>query len=149
MNVCCRSKERMKMYFKIGTSTKGFVFFEFIYLVLTYMLYTGMFPACCFRQSTYCYICVYFQLIAFVSEHMWHKALIMWYLMRLEFTLVCTLNLTANKSEFKSHQVPHYQGLVSHMFTDKSNKLETYTCITRMYFDESNKLETYTYKTCM
>ena len=35
------------------------------------------------------------------------------------------------------------------MFSDESNKLETYTYITRMYFDESNKLETFTYITCM
>ena len=34
---------------------------------------------------------------------------------------------------------------LSHMFSDKSNKLETHTYITRIYFDESNKLETYTY----
>ena len=34
-------------------STKRFVFFEFIYFVLTYVLYMCMFPACCFRQRTY------------------------------------------------------------------------------------------------
>ena len=49
---CCRSKERIRMYFKIGRSTKRFVFFEFIYFVLTYVLYICMFPACCFRQRT-------------------------------------------------------------------------------------------------
>ena len=32
------------------------------------------------------------------------------------------------------------------MFSDESNKLETYTYITRMYFDESNKLETNKFK---
>ena len=47
------SKERIKIYFKIGRSTKRFVFFEFIYFVLTYILYICMFPACCFRQRTY------------------------------------------------------------------------------------------------
>ena len=41
---------------KIGRSTERFVFFKFIYFVLTYVLY----------------IC--FQLVAFVREHMWHKA---------------------------------------------------------------------------
>ena len=40
-------------YFKIRRSTKRFVFFEFIYFVLTYVLYICMFPACCFRQRTY------------------------------------------------------------------------------------------------
>ena len=57
-NVCCRSKERIRIYFKIGRSTKRFVFFEFIYFVLTYVLY----------------IYVRFQLVAFVREHVWHKA---------------------------------------------------------------------------
>ena len=38
--------------FKIGRSTKRFVFFEFIYFVLTYELYICMFPACCFHQKT-------------------------------------------------------------------------------------------------
>ena len=45
------------IYFKIGRSTKRFVFSKFIYLficlVFTYMLYMCMFPACCFRQRTY------------------------------------------------------------------------------------------------
>ena len=45
---CCRSKEKIKIYFKIGRSTKRFVFFEFSYFVLTYVLYMCMFPACCF-----------------------------------------------------------------------------------------------------
>ena len=35
INVCCRSKERIKKYLKINRSTKRFVFFEFIYFVLT------------------------------------------------------------------------------------------------------------------
>ena len=47
------SKERIKIYFEIGRSTKRFVFFEFIYFVFTYMLYICMFPACCFHQRTY------------------------------------------------------------------------------------------------
>ena len=50
---CCRSKERIRIYFKIRRSTKRFVFFEFIYLILTYVLYICMFPARCFRQKTY------------------------------------------------------------------------------------------------
>ena len=53
INACCKSKERTKLYFKIGRSTKRFVFFESIYFVLTYLLYMCMFPACCFRQRTY------------------------------------------------------------------------------------------------
>ena len=32
---------------------KRFVFFEFIYFVLIYVLYMCMFPACCFRHRTY------------------------------------------------------------------------------------------------
>ena len=50
---CCRSKERIRIYFKIRSSTKRFVFFEFIYFVLTNVLYICMFPACCFHQRTY------------------------------------------------------------------------------------------------
>ena len=54
--------------------TKRFVFFlGFIYL---------------FRS----YIRVYFQFVAFVKEHIWYKALLMGYSMRLELTLVCSLN---------------------------------------------------------
>ena len=61
---------------KIRRSTKIFVFFEFIYFVLTYVLYI--------------YVC--FQLVAFVREHMWYKALLMGYSMRLELTLVFSIN---------------------------------------------------------
>ena len=49
-----------------------FVFFKFIYFVL---------------------ICVCFQLVAFVREHIWHKALLMGYSMRLELIFVCSLNV--------------------------------------------------------
>ena len=35
------------------------------------------------------------------------------------------------------------------MFSDVSNKLETYKYVMLMYFDESNKLQTYTYTTRM
>ena len=49
---CCGSKERITIYFKIGRSTKRFVFFEFIYFILTYVLYIRMFPAYCFCQRT-------------------------------------------------------------------------------------------------
>ena len=37
-----------------------------------------------------CYIC--FQLIAFIREHMWHKALLMGFSMRFELTLVSSWN---------------------------------------------------------
>ena len=40
------------IYSKIGRSTKRFVFFEFIYLLILF-LHTCMFPACCFCQKTY------------------------------------------------------------------------------------------------
>ena len=33
---------------------------------------------------------------------------------------------TGNRSEFKSHWVPHLKGLVPHMFSYKINKLETF-----------------------
>ena len=36
---CCRSKERMRIYFKIGRSMKRFLFFEFIYFILIYVIY--------------------------------------------------------------------------------------------------------------
>ena len=44
-NVCCWSKESIKIYFKIRRSTNLFC----SYIVL----YMCMFPACCFRQKTY------------------------------------------------------------------------------------------------
>ena len=46
-------KKKIRIYFKIRTSTKRFVFFEFIYFVLTYVLYICMFLASCFGQRTY------------------------------------------------------------------------------------------------
>ena len=52
-NVSCWSKQRIEICFKIERSMKGFAFFEFVYFVLTYVLYTCMFPACCFRQRTF------------------------------------------------------------------------------------------------
>ena len=36
------------------------------------------------------------------------------------------VNGVLNTSEFKSHGVSHSQGLVPYMFSDESNKLETY-----------------------
>ena len=60
-------------YFKIGRSTKRFVFFEIIYLFCSYI-----------------HVC--FQLVAFFREHIWHKALLMGYSMKLELTLVRCLN---------------------------------------------------------
>ena len=77
INDCCRSKERIKIYFKIGRSTKRFVFFKNLFILF---LHT-------------CYICVYFQLVAFVREHIWHKAFLMGYSVRLELILVCSLNV--------------------------------------------------------
>ena len=53
---------------------KRFVFFEFIYFVLTCVLY----------------IC--FQLVALIIEHVWHKAFLMGYSIRLELTLVSSIN---------------------------------------------------------
>ena len=40
-----------------------------------------------------CYICVCFYLVLFVREHIWHKALLMGYSIRLELTLVRILNV--------------------------------------------------------
>ena len=62
----------MYVYFKIRSSTKRFVF---IYNLFILFLHT-------------CYISVCFQLVAFVREHIWHKALLMRYSMRLDLTLV-------------------------------------------------------------
>ena len=51
---------------------KRFLFiYLFIYFVLTY---------------------VCFQLVAFAREHIWHKALLIGYLMILELSRVCSLN---------------------------------------------------------
>ena len=61
------------MYFKIGRSTKRFVFFLFIYLFCSYLR-----------------VCS--QLVAFVREHICHKVLLMGYSMRLAPTRVCSLN---------------------------------------------------------
>ena len=55
----CRGKEQIRIYLKIRRSTRRFVFFEFIYLVLAYVLYICMFPACCFRQRTYVAQCFF------------------------------------------------------------------------------------------
>ena len=38
------------------------------------------------------YVRVYFQFVAFVGEHIWHKALLMGYSIRLELTRVYSLN---------------------------------------------------------
>ena len=77
INVCYKSKERIKIYFKIGRSTKRFVFLLNSFILF---LHTG-------------YIWECFQLVAFVGKHAWHKALLMGYSMRLELTLVCSLNV--------------------------------------------------------
>ena len=42
-------------------------------------------------------------------------------------------------SEFKSHWVLHSHGLVLHMFSDKSNKLETYTYVRMKLINKSLK----------
>ena len=65
------------IFSKIGRSTKRFVIFEFIY-----------------SFSSNIRVC--FQFVAFVREHIWHKALLMGYSMKLELTCVCK---TANTSE--------------------------------------------------
>ena len=61
---CCWFKERKK-YFKI--------FLVFVYSFRSYM-----------------HVC--FQLVSFIIEHIWHKALVMVYSMRFELTCVCSLN---------------------------------------------------------
>ena len=69
---CCRSKERIRIYFKIGISTKRFVFLNlFILFLHTCYIYICMFSTCCFHQRT----CV-------------AQCLLMGYSMRLELTLV-------------------------------------------------------------
>ena len=63
------------IYIKIRRSTKRFVFLNLFIL----FLHT-------------CYIYEYFQLVAFVREHMWNKAFLKGYSMRLELTLVSRIN---------------------------------------------------------
>ena len=75
--VCGRSKEKRKIYIKIGRSTKRFVYFLNLFILFSHT----------------CYICICFQLVAFVREHILHKTLIMGYSMRLELTLVHSLNV--------------------------------------------------------
>ena len=58
----------------MNKSTKIFVFF----LGIIYLFYS--------------YIRVCFQLVAFIRVHIWHKALLMGYSMKLELTRVCSLN---------------------------------------------------------
>ena len=79
-----------------------------------------------------CYIYVCFQLVTFVREHVWHKAFewgTQWDLNSLLF------------SEFKSHWVAYLKGLVSHMFSDESSKLETY--IEHVCKNKINKFKKY------
>ena len=63
------------IYFKIGRTTKRFVFFNLFIL----FLHT-------------CNIHVCFRHVVFVSQHVWHKAFLMEYSMRLELTLVSSIN---------------------------------------------------------
>ena len=70
---CCRSKERMKIYFKIGRSTKRFVFLKKLFIL--------------FLHS------VIYMYVIFVIEHMWYKVLLMGYSMRLELTFLHSLNV--------------------------------------------------------
>ena len=71
--IYCRSKKRIKIYFKIGRSTKRFVFFEFILFLHT------------------CYICVCFQLVDFVRTYV-AQGLVNGVLNE-TWTLVCSLNV--------------------------------------------------------
>ena len=64
------------IYIKIGRSTKRFEFFEFIFFFLLT-----------------CYIYVCFQLVPFVWEHVWHKAFLMVYSMRLELLFPIKMTL--------------------------------------------------------
>ena len=61
------------IYFKMNRSTKRFIFFKvlFIYFVLTHM---------------------YVSSLLLSLEHVWYKALLMGYSMKLELTHVCSLN---------------------------------------------------------
>ena len=81
---CCRSKERIRIYFKIGRSTKRFVFLELIYFVLTYVLYTCMFPAGSFCQRT----CVAQGLLIWVPTETWNQSCFQY-----EWPLVCLIGL--------------------------------------------------------
>ena len=70
---CCRSKERKK-YFKMSRSMKRFVFsLGFICLFCSYI-----------------HVC--FQLVTFIREHIYYKALLMGYSVGLELTRVCSFD---------------------------------------------------------
>ena len=69
--ICTHTHTHTHIYiyiFKIGRSTKRFAFFEFIYFVLTYVLFICMFPACCFRQR----ICMAQGLLNEVLNETWY-----------------------------------------------------------------------------
>ena len=68
---CCRSIERIGTYFENID----------LYFLNLFILFLHM-----------CYIHVCFQLVAFAREHVWHKAFLMGYSMRLELTLVSSIN---------------------------------------------------------
>ena len=90
-DACCRFKEKIKIYFKIGRSTKSsFLYLFNLILHACYICICFQFVA--FVKVHMCYIYVCFQLVIFTREYMWHKALLMGYSMRLELTLVCSLN---------------------------------------------------------
>ena len=76
---CCRSKERIRIYFRISKSTKRFVFFEFIHFLKLF---------CSYIRVIYMYV----SSMLLSSENMWHKAFLMGYSMRLELTLVSGVN---------------------------------------------------------
>ena len=96
---------------------------------------------------------VYVSSLLLSSKNMWHEAMWMGYSMTLELTCVwmvfsfpsmsvyplVKIKNPSNMSEFKSHWVPHSHGLVSHVFTDESNKLEIYSYLRMKWINKSVK----------
>ena len=67
-----------------------------------------------------CYICVCFQLVAFIREHIWHNALLMGYSMRLALTLVRSLS-SSNFLELININV-YYDDISGPRISEKRNK---------------------------
>ena len=85
-DVCCRSKERIRIYLKIRRSTKRFVCFWFIYFVLTYVLYI---------QGSLNNFQIFFLWALFLIVHTWNSSPLPSNLFRLQCT--CTVPTTSGR----------------------------------------------------
>ena len=69
---CCRSKERIRIYFKRGLYFLN-LFILFLPVLYIY-IYVCVCVCVCVCVYIYIYIYICFQLVAFVREHLLHKA---------------------------------------------------------------------------